>query len=65
MNARGRCQSAQIAPMPVAAHAGFNVAASLAPRSTTGDVTAFVAITAATVIVVAATRGRLRYPATD
>jgi uncharacterized protein len=49
----------------VLAHAGFNVAASLAPRSTTGDVTALIAITAATVIVVAATRGRLRYPATD
>lgn len=49
----------------VLAHAGFNVAASLAPRSTTGDVTAFVAITAATLVAVAATRGRLRYPATD
>jgi uncharacterized protein len=46
----------------ILAHAGFNVAASLAPRSTTGDVTAFVAITAATLVVVAATRGRLGYP---
>jgi uncharacterized protein len=45
----------------ILAHAGFNVAASLAPRSTTGDVTAFVAITAATLVVVAATRGRLGY----
>jgi uncharacterized protein len=48
----------------VLAHAGFNVAASLAPRSATGDVAAFVAITAATVALVVATRGRLRYPAT-
>lgn len=47
----------------ILAHAGFNVAASLAPRSATGDVTAFVAITVATVVVVAATRGRLRDPA--
>jgi uncharacterized protein len=47
----------------VLAHAGFNVAASLAPRSTAGDVTAFVAITAATVAVVVATRGHLRYTA--
>ena len=49
----------------VLAHAGFNVAASLSPRSTTGDVTAFAAITAATVVVMAATRDHLRYPATD
>jgi membrane protease YdiL (CAAX protease family) len=47
----------------ILAHAGFNVAASLAPRSTIGDVTAFVAITAATLVVVAATRGRLGYAA--
>jgi len=47
----------------IVAHAGFNVAASLAPRSTIGDVTAFVAITAATLVVVAATRGRLGYAA--
>ncbi len=45
----------------VLAHAGFNVAASLAPRSATGDLTALIAITATTLIVVIATRGRLRY----
>jgi uncharacterized protein len=46
----------------ILAHAGFNVAASLAPRSTTGDLAAFVAITAATVAVVAFTGARLRHP---
>lgn len=49
----------------VLAHAGFNAAASLVPRSPTGDLTAFVAITVATVVVVVATKGRLRYSAPD
>jgi len=43
----------------VLAHAGFNVAASLAPRSPIGDLSAFIAITAATLVVLVATRGRL------
>jgi uncharacterized protein len=44
----------------ILAHAGFNVAASLAPRSPLGDLIALFAITVATVAVLAATRGRLR-----
>ncbi len=51
--------------MAILAHAGFNVAASLVPRSTTGDLTAFLAITVATVVVVVVTKGRLRYSAPD
>ncbi len=43
----------------VLAHAGFNIAGELVPRSTTGDVVAFLVVTAATLVVIAATRGRL------
>jgi uncharacterized protein len=43
----------------ILAHAGFNVAASLAPRSTVGDLSAFIAIAIATLVVLVATRGRL------
>ena len=43
----------------ILAHAGFNVAASLAPRSPVGDLSAFIAITAATVVVIVTTRGHL------
>lgn len=44
------------------AHAGFNVGATLAPRSTVGDLTALLSIAAAALVVVTATRGRLGYP---
>ena len=47
----------------ILAHAGFNVAASLAPRSTVGDVSAFIAIAIATLVVLVATRGRLGHAA--
>ena len=47
--------------LAILAHAGFNVAVSLAPRSTVGDLSAFVTITVMTLIVVAATRGRLGF----
>ena len=43
----------------ILAHAGFNFSVSLAPRSPIGDLVAFLAITVATVAVLAATRGRL------
>ena len=43
----------------VLAHAGFNIAGELVPRSTTGDVVAFLTVTAATLVVIVATRGRL------
>lgn len=43
----------------VLAHAGFNIAAGLVPSSTTRDVVAFVAVTAATAVVIASTKGRL------
>jgi uncharacterized protein len=43
----------------ILAHAGFNVAASLAPRSPVGDLGALIAITAATLVVLVVTRGRL------
>ena len=46
--------------LAVLAHAGFNAAGELVPRSTTGDVVAFCVVTTATVAVIAATRGRLR-----
>ena len=46
--------------LAILAHAGFNAAGELVPRSTTGDVVAFLVVTAATVAVIAATRGRLR-----
>ncbi|MFA9429425.1 type II CAAX prenyl endopeptidase Rce1 family protein [Egicoccus sp. AB-alg2] len=45
--------------VPILAHAGFNVAGELVPRSTTGDVVAFLVVTVATVVVVVTTRGRL------
>jgi uncharacterized protein len=43
----------------VLAHAGSNVAAGLVPVNTTRDVVAFLVLTAATVAVIAVTRGRL------
>jgi uncharacterized protein len=46
--------------LAILAHAGFNAAGELVPRSTTGDVVAFLVVTLATVGVIAATRGRLR-----
>jgi uncharacterized protein len=51
--------------LAILAHALFNVAVSLAPRSTIGDLVAFAAITVMTVAVVAATRGRLQYVPSD
>ena len=45
-------------------HAGFNAAGELVPRSTTGDVVAFLVVTAATVTVLAVTRGRLQFAQT-
>lgn len=45
----------------ILAHAGFNVAGELVPRSTMGDVVAFLVVTAATLVLVVATRGRLRF----
>ena len=47
----------------VLAHAGFNAAGELVPRSVTGDVIAFALVTVATVAVVIVTRGQLSYPA--
>lgn len=49
----------------VLAHAGFNIAAGLVPSSTTRDVVAFVAVTVATVAVIAATKGRLAFDERD
>lgn len=45
----------------VLAHASFNVAGELVPRSTTGDVLAFVTVAVATVAVIAFTRGDLAF----
>jgi uncharacterized protein len=47
----------------ILAHAGFNVSGALVPASTTRDLVAFLLLTAMTLSVVAATRGRLRYAA--
>jgi uncharacterized protein len=44
----------------ILAHAGFNVAGELVPRSELGDVIAFAAVTIMTAGVIAVTRGRLR-----
>jgi len=43
----------------VLAHAGFNAVGELVPRSTAGDVTALLVLTAATAVIVTATKGRL------
>jgi uncharacterized protein len=51
--------------LAILAHAGFNMAGELVPRSTTGDVIAFLAVTAATVAVIAVTKGRLRFAASE
>lgn len=45
----------------ILAHAGFNIAAGLVPSSTTRDVIAFVAVTVATVAVIASPKGRLAF----
>jgi uncharacterized protein len=45
----------------ILAHAGTNAAGELIPRSTTGDLITAIAITVATLVVIAGTRGRLRY----
>lgn len=45
----------------VLAHAGFNATGELVPRTTLGDVVAFVVLTVATVIVIALTRGGLPF----
>lgn len=47
--------------MAILAHAGFNMAGELVPASTIRDVVAFYYISAATLVVVAATRGELRF----
>jgi uncharacterized protein len=47
--------------LAILAHAGFNAALGLAPASTTRDVVAFLTLTAMTVTVTAATRGRLGF----
>jgi uncharacterized protein len=47
----------------ILAHAGFNAAGEFVPRSTTGDVVAFLTVTTITVAVIAATRGHLCLPA--
>jgi uncharacterized protein len=47
--------------LAVVAHAGFNVAVSLLPRSTVGDLSGLAVLTAATVLVVVGTRGRLGF----
>jgi uncharacterized protein len=46
--------------LAVVAHAGFNAAGELVPRSVTGDVVATLVVIVLTVAVVAATRGYLR-----
>lgn len=43
----------------ILAYAGFNVALGLAPVSLTRDAVAFVVVTAATIVVITATRGQL------
>ena len=45
----------------VLGHAGVNIAGELLPRSTIGDVVAFFLVSAATLTVIAATRGQLRF----
>jgi uncharacterized protein len=45
----------------ILAHAGTNALGELVPRSTLGDVLAFVVVAAATAAVIATTRGRLRF----
>jgi uncharacterized protein len=47
--------------LAILAHAGFNAAGELVPRSELGDVIAVLVVTVATVTVLAATRGRLAY----
>jgi uncharacterized protein len=47
----------------VLAHAGFNASGALIPGSTTRDLVAFLVLTAMSLSVIAATRGRLRYAA--
>lgn len=47
--------------LAVVAHAGSNAAGELTPRTTLGDVIAFLVVGAAAVTVLAATRGRLAY----
>lgn len=49
----------------ILAHAGFNAAGELAPRSTLGDTIAFLVVAAAAEAVLAATRGRLAYSGGD
>jgi uncharacterized protein len=51
--------------LAVLAHAAFNVAVGLAPRSLTFDVVALLALTAATSAVITLTRGRLCLPDDD
>jgi hypothetical protein len=48
----------------VLAHAGFNAAGELVPRSTMGDAVAFVLVSVAAMAVVAITRGDLSFPRT-
>lgn len=45
----------------ILAHAGFNVAGELVPRSTAGDLIAFAIVTVATSTVIVVTKGRLSY----
>jgi uncharacterized protein len=45
----------------ILAHAGLNISAELVPGSTTRDAVAFLVITATTLAVIAATRGRLAF----
>jgi uncharacterized protein len=45
----------------ILAHAGFNVAMGLAQESLTRDAVAFVVVTAATIVVITATRGQLAF----
>jgi uncharacterized protein len=49
--------------MAILAHAGFNIAVGLRPDSTSADVITFLVLTAATVAVIAATKGRLCFAA--
>jgi uncharacterized protein len=48
----------------ILAHAGFNIAGELVPRSVTGDLVAFFVVAAMTVTVVAATGTRLAFTRT-
>jgi len=47
--------------MAILAHAGFNMAGELVPASTVRDVVAFCLITATTLVVAAATKGKLSF----